>query len=272
MRIKTSWKPAETSSSGGRSQDLEITPPESSQGWLPKSQRKTQGLKNCRGDSRQRKVLTTETQGSRVLLLQIPNLRWKHLCASVDSTLDLLGGWYVSLCMCTHKSPDGPRAGWPPQQNDTTQLFHLKSGFKLYSRKWKHWERRIQGHLVNERPRMNDNTFLFQRRETTSQMQEKPQPSCEMSPQPFNPHSPGPKPSAEKGTAWSQDIPAHGLFDDVSASYPPPGVQFSKSRENPSQENKHSQTTVPFCYLFGLHNCYEVKSFLLTRQKRPLSS
>lgn len=45
-------------------------------------------------------------------------------------------------------------------------------------------------------------------------------------------------------------------------------VQFSKSRENPSQENKHSKTTVPFSYLFGLHNYYEVKTFLLTRQKK----
>ena len=175
MRIKTSWKPAETNSSGGRSQDLDITPQSLPKAGCLNPKDKTQGLKNCRADSRQRIVLTTETQGSRVLLLQIPNLRWKHVCANVGSTLDLLGGWCVSLCACVHKSPDGPRAGWPPQQNDTTELFHLKSGFKLYSRKWKHWERRIQGHLVNER--MNDNTFLLQRRETTSRMQ-KPQPSC----------------------------------------------------------------------------------------------
>lgn len=63
-----------------------------------------------------------------------------------------------------------------------------------------------------------------------------------------------------------------GLFGDVSVSYPPNRVQFSKSRENPSQENKHCQTTVPFCYLFGLHNYCEVKTFSVTHQKRTLGS
>jgi hypothetical protein len=78
---------------------------------------------------------------------------------------------------------------------------------------------------------------------------------------------PAPKPTSQKGTTWSQDIPSPGLYDDISVSYPPNRVQFSKSRENPFQENKHSWTTVPFCYLFGLHNYCEVKTFILTRQK-----
>ena len=66
-------------------------PSESSQGWLSKSQRKTQGLKNCRADSHQR-VVTTESQGSRVLLLQTANLKGTHLCANADSALDFLVG------------------------------------------------------------------------------------------------------------------------------------------------------------------------------------
>lgn len=77
-----------------------------------------------------------------------------------------------------------------------------------------------------------------------------------------------PKPTTQKGTAGTRTFhPSDCLLDYDSVSYHPDRVQFSKSRENPFQENKHSRTTGPFCYLFELHNSDQVKTFIWTHQK-----
>lgn len=102
----------------------------------------------------------------------------------------------------------------------------------------------VTGLLVNEMSRMNDNPFFSKAQNRGHDHRDKTglSPAVRQNPGLLNPHYPVPKPTTEKGTAWSQDIPSLGLFDDVSVSYPPTRVQFSKSRKkNPSRENKHSK-------------------------------